>query len=137
MRLRRGTEQRIFFPWENRDGLLRRFRTGRVRPFLIALSVVGFVLLVGVRERRRAGVRQTRATLLDARVAVDSYMAGHDGGCPETLAEVATATGFERGFADAWGRPLRFTCPSHREGLAYDLTSDGPDGKPGGLDRIQ
>ena len=45
MRLRRGTEQRIFFPWENRDGLLRRFRTGRVRPFLIALSVVGFVVL--------------------------------------------------------------------------------------------
>jgi hypothetical protein len=28
-------------------------------------------------------------------------------------------------------------CPSRREGLAYDLSSDGPDGEPGGLDRIE
>jgi general secretion pathway protein G len=137
MRLRRAGEQRIFFPWENRDGLLRRFRSGRVRPLLIGLAVIGFVVLVGARERRRAGIRQTRATLLDARAAVDSYMAAHDGGCPEDMGEVASASGFERPFRDAWGRQLRLSCPSRRQGSAYDLTSDGPDGKPGGLDRIQ
>jgi general secretion pathway protein G len=38
---------------------------------------------------------------------------------------------------DAWGRPFRLVCPSRREGVAYDLSSDGPDGEPGGLDRIE
>jgi len=44
--------------------------------------------LVGVRERRTAGVRQTRATLANTRRAVDAYMADHDGGCPSDLTAV-------------------------------------------------
>jgi general secretion pathway protein G len=137
MRRRRAADQRIFFPWENRGGLWRRFRLGRVRPLLVVLGIVGFVVVVAVRERRRAGVRQTRATLLDARGAVDAYMADHDGGCPETLGAVANYGHFEQAPHDAWGRPLRLTCPGRREGSSYELISDGPDGKPGGLDRIE
>lgn len=137
MRRRRSAEQRIFFPWEARGGAWRRLRLGRVRPLLLVAVLLGLVVMIGVRERRRAGVRQTRATLLDARAAVDGYMADHDGGCPAELDAVVSYGQFERAPRDAWGRPLRLVCPGRREGSSYELMSDGPDGKPGGLDRIE
>ncbi|MBK7580921.1 MAG: type II secretion system protein GspG [Myxococcales bacterium] len=137
MRRRRSKDQRIFFPWEGRGGIVRRLGLGRVRPVLFALSVIGVVVWVGLRERTRAGVRQTRATLNDARAVVDSYMADHDGGCPAELGAVVQGSRFETTPRDAWGRPLRLICPGKREGAAYELMSDGPDGKPGGLDRIE
>lgn len=137
MRRRRPAEQRIFFPWEARGGIWRRLRLGRVRPILLVLLTLGVIVVVTVRERRRAGVRQTRATLLDARAAVDGYIADHDGGCPPDLGAVVSYGNFEQPPRDAWGRPLRLVCPARREGTTYDLMSDGPDGKPGGLDRIE
>jgi general secretion pathway protein G len=94
-------------------------------------------VLIGVRERRRAGIRQTRATLIAARHAVDAYMARSDGGCPAELGAVTEFGAFEAPPRDAWGRPLRLTCPGRFEEAAYELSSDGPDGKPGGLDRIE
>lgn len=132
MRLRRSNDRRIFFPWESRGGFRRWLGLGRARPFVVALVLIGFVVLVGVRERRWSGIRQTRATLLDVRRGIDAWMADHDGGCPPGLRAVA-----ERTPTDAWGRPLRFVCPAHREGAEYELMSDGPDGEPGGLDRIE
>jgi general secretion pathway protein G len=107
-----------------------------MRPVLIALGVLAFVILVGIRERRNAGVRQTRATLVTVRSAVEAYMAEHDGGCPAELAGVLEHGGFEQVPKDAWGRPLRLTCPG-RHDARYELESDGPDGEPGGLDRIE
>lgn len=132
MRRRRSNDQRIFFPWESRGGFRRWLGLGRARPFLLAAVLLGFVVLVGLRERRWSGIRQTRATLLDVRRAVDVWMAHHDASCPPGLEAVV-----ERAPTDAWGRPLRFVCPSPREGAAYELMSDGPDGEPGGLDRIE
>jgi general secretion pathway protein G len=137
MRRRRASDQRIFFPWEGKGGLVRLLRVGRVRPVLIVLAVLGFIIAVAVRERRQAGVRQTRATLLGVRHAVDAYIADNDGGCPPTLAAVAEYGSFREIPRDAWGRPLRLVCPSPHEGASYELMSDGPDGKPAGLDRIE
>ena len=137
MRRRRATEQRIFFPWEGRGGLFRRLRLGRVRLLIGIGLVLAFIAVVAVRERNRSGLRQTRATLIDTRVAVDSYMADHDGGCPQDLGAVMSYGTFTKPPRDAWGRPLRLVCPGRREGSSYELMSDGPDGKPGGLDRIE
>jgi general secretion pathway protein G len=137
MRKSRASDKRIFFPWEGRGGLIRRLRLGRVRPVLLAFVAIAFVVAVGIRERRRAGVRQTQATLLGVRQAVDAYMAEHDGGCPAELTTVADYGNFKEVPRDAWGRPLRLVCPGRREGSAYELMSDGPDGKPAGLDRIE
>ncbi|MBI3202485.1 MAG: type II secretion system protein GspG [Polyangiaceae bacterium] len=136
MRRRRLREPRIFFPWEGKGGLVRRLGLGRVRPVLFGLAVVGVVAWVGVRERNRSGLRQTRATVLDARRAVDAYIAEHDGGCPPDLGAVARTSAAKAPPKDAWGRPLRLVCPGRREGSDYELMSDGPDGLPGGLDRI-
>ncbi len=110
---------------------------GRIRPFLWGALVIGFVWVVGARERKAAGLRTTRARLLQVRHAIDVYMADNDGSCPKKLSLVAQYGGFEKVPTDAWGRSFRFICPSQRPGYDYELMSDGPDGKPGGLDRIE
>jgi general secretion pathway protein G len=131
-------EPRILFPWEARGGLRRFFRLGRLRPFVVIFAVLGFVGLVGARERRASGVRQTRATLLGARRVVEAYLADHDGGCPPSLEAAAAEEAHQESAPhDAWGRPLRLVCPGRWEGARYELLSDGPDGEPGGLDRVE
>jgi general secretion pathway protein G len=134
---RRTTERRIFFPWEGRRGLLRWLKLGQVRPFLWGALVLGLLVLVAVRERRAAGIRQTRSTLDNTRPALDAYLADHDGGCPPSLEAVVEYRNTGQVPRDAWGKPLRLVCPSARDGFAYELMSDGPDGRPGGLDRIE
>jgi len=130
-------EPKILFPWEGRGGLRRFFRLGRLRPYIVILGALSFVTFVGARERRASGVRQTRATLIGARRAVDAYVADHDGGCPPSLEKAVEEAHVEGTPRDAWGRPLRLLCPGRWEGARYELMSDGPDGEPGGLDRIE
>jgi hypothetical protein len=127
----------IFSPWEGRGGLRRLLGGGRVRPVVAVMLVLGFVLLVASRERRQAGIRQTRSTLLGVRSAVDAYMAENAGACPSSLSDVLDFGSFKQVPLDAWGNPLRLVCPARREGERYELLSDGPDGRPGGLDRIE
>ena len=129
--------RRIFFPWEGRGGFRRWLRLGRLRPVLLVLGIGAFVTLVGIRERRSAGIRQTRATLVTVRSAVEGYMADHDGGCPAELAAVLDYGNFKQLPKDAWGRSLRLYCPGRHANARYELESDGPDGEPGGLDRIE
>ncbi|HLV64179.1 MAG TPA: type II secretion system protein GspG [Polyangiaceae bacterium] len=108
-----------------------------MRPILLAIGVVAFIGVVASREQRKAGIRETRATLLGVRKALDAYLADNDGACPPSLEGVLDYATFESVPVDAWGRPLRLICPGRREGERYELSSDGPDGKPGGLDRIE
>ena|SRR5690242_13277450 len=134
---RKNGAQSIYLPWERRGGFTRRLGLARIRPFLVVLVAVSVVVLVGVRERQRTGERSTRAALLVVRRALDAYRADHDGKCPKQLEELESGHYLKELPDDAWGRPLRLACPSRREGVAYDLSSDGPDGEPGGLDRIE
>jgi general secretion pathway protein G len=96
-----------------------------------------FTVLVGVRERRQAGERRTRAVLTEYRQALDAHLAAHEDKCPKSLSAVRESSGLEEPPVDAWGRALRFSCPSNVEGEPYLLSSDGADGLPGGLDRIE
>ncbi len=136
-RIRRGSEKRIFFPWERRGSLVRRLGVRRARPFVWALFGVLLVVAIGVRERRAAGVRRTKAIMHDVRSALDRYLAANDGQCPRRFSQLEKY-GRVRGIPkDAWGNPLRLTCPAPRGDLPYALSSDGPDGHWGGLDRIE
>lgn len=137
IRRRRSVERRIFFPWEGHGGLRRWLGLGRFRPFALAVAAVAIVVVVGLRERKAAGVRETRAVLLDARHAVETYLIDHDGGCPPSVEAVAEHSASGRVPRDAWGRPLRLICPGRRADASFELMSDGPDGIPEGLDRIE
>ncbi|MBN1612269.1 MAG: type II secretion system protein GspG [Polyangiaceae bacterium] len=134
MRRRRSVERRIFFPWEGHGGFRRWLGLGRFRPFALAVGAVVVVVLVGLRERRAAGLRETRASLLRARSGVETYLIDHDGGCPPSLAAIAEDGRVPQ---DAWGRPLRLVCPGRRPDSSFELMSDGPDGIAQGLDRIE
>jgi general secretion pathway protein G len=129
--------QSIYLPWERRRGLSRRLGLSRVRPFALVLGAVLLVILLTYRERQRTGERATRAALSVVRRGLDTYRADHDGRCPKQLDELESAGYLASLPKDAWGRKFRLLCPSRREGVAYDLSSDGPDGEPGGLDRIE
>jgi general secretion pathway protein G len=137
MRRKRQSHQRILFPWDVRVGALRWLLLGRFRLLLTVGGVLLFVTFIAVRERDKSGTRQTRAAILDVRRAVDAYMAEHEGVCPPNLESVAPFMKGKGERRDAWQRPLRLFCPARQLGLAYELTSDGPDGVPGGLDRIE
>jgi general secretion pathway protein G len=108
-----------------------------MRSILTVGATVAFVSLIAVRERERSGLRQTRTAIFDMRRAIERYMAEHEGACPPNLESVAPFVKREGIRKDAWQRPLELLCPGKRAGLAYELMSDGPDGVPGGLDRIE
>jgi len=116
---------------------MRRLGLSRARPFAIGLALLAILVLFGVREQGRTGRRATRASLLVVRRALDAFRADHEGKCPRQLDELESAGYLTRLPDDAWGRPLRLSCPSRRPTVAYDLLSDGPDGEPGGLDRVE
>ncbi len=137
MKRRRGSEKRIFFPWERRGSLVRRLGLRRARPFAWAGAILGLLIMIGVREREAAGERRTRAVMQGVKSALDRYLAANQGRCPrkfEELASYGPTQGIPR---DAWGNPLRLTCPAPRGDLPYLLSSDGPDGLWGGLDRVE
>ena len=139
---RRRRERTIFFPWERR-GLARAFTLPgrRATAWLVVAAAVALLAWIVVRARADRRTRITRASIDHARVAVDTYRADHAGRCPRDLDELV-APGDRPAYLvatplDAWKRPLRFACPSRDPNRPYDLLSDGPDGEPNGLDRIE
>jgi general secretion pathway protein G len=103
---------------------------------VVALAVA-FVVWIRVREERAAGIRATRASITLAYRSVHAYRADHNGACPKDLGALVTG-GYVRDIpVDAWGRELRLTCPGRRDSSSFEISSDGPDGVPGGLDRVE
>jgi general secretion pathway protein G len=134
---RRSEAHRVFFPWEKRRGAFGVLGRARARLIVGALLVLTLVVLVRRREEKLASIRATRASIDVADRSVLSYRADHSGACPRELGELV-ASGYVRDVpVDAWGRPLRLACPGLRDPRGFDVFSDGPDGLPGGLDRVE
>jgi general secretion pathway protein G len=137
MSRRRIETHRVFFPWERRRGAIGVLGRARTRLVVAALLVIAFVVIVRRREEKLASIRATRATIDLADRSIGSFRADHGGACPRELGELV-AGGYARDVPlDAWGRPLRLACPGLRDPRGFDVYSDGPDGLPGGLDRIE
>jgi general secretion pathway protein G len=136
MARRRTREQTIFFPWERGGGFWRR-RGARAKPIAAAAVMIALLLLLGARERRLTGIRSTRATLALVHAGVAAYRADHERRCPPSLATLKAEGYIAIDPVDAWGRPLRLTCPGRKDPEGYDLMSDGPDREIGGLDRVE
>lgn len=137
MARRRQREQTIFFPWERGGGFWRQTGVARARPFAAGLAMMLLLLVLGADERRLAGLRSTRATLSVVHRALEVYRGDHERKCPGSLDELRREGYLAIDPNDAWGRPLRLTCPGRRDREGYDLMSDGPDGEIGGLDRVE
>jgi general secretion pathway protein G len=130
-------EPRVFFPWEKRRGVGAILGRGRVRLALLAVGVVALLMTLRARERSVAEVRATRATITTTMKAIAAWRADHDRGCPGTLADLVSGGYLHHVPRDAWGHPLRVACPGRKDPKGFDVSSDGPDGEPGGLDRVE
>lgn len=137
MTVGKGGEGRVFFPWERRRGLRSVFGRARARQVLFVAASIALFLVLRAREQRAADVRATRAEIGDATRAMSAWRADHDHGCPASLADLVTAGYLHRVPRDAWGHTLRVTCPGRRDPQGFDVSSDGPDGEPGGTDRVE
>ncbi|MBX3215354.1 MAG: type II secretion system protein GspG [Labilithrix sp.] len=135
--MKRQRASKVFFPWERRRGVFGVIGRARVRIVLGVAAALAVVLWIRAREEKAAGVRATRASITTMYRAVASYRADHAGACPKELGELVVG-GYSRDVPlDAWGRPLRLTCPGRRDPLGFEISSDGPDGIAGGLDRVE
>jgi general secretion pathway protein G len=136
MRAKRD-ESKVFFAWEKRRGLRALLARAPTRKGLVVAGGVGAFLFLREREHVAAEVRATRAEIGATSTAVAAWRADHDLACPASLGELVSA-GYLHGVPrDAWGRPLRMSCPGRHDPKGFDVSSDGPDGVPGGTDRVQ
>jgi general secretion pathway protein G len=134
---RRRDEPRVFFPWERRRGVRSLFMRARGRQaLLVAGAVASFAVLSHV-ERRESDVRATRAEITNTRNAVGAWRADHDRACPGSLADLVSGGYLPELPRDAWGRLLRVACPGRKDPRGFDVSSDGEDGEPRGLDRVE
>jgi len=135
--MKRQRASKVFFPWERRRGVFGVIGRARVRIIGGAIVALAVILWIRGREERSAGIRATRASITSMHRAVASYRADHSGACPKELSELVVG-GYSRDIPlDAWGRPLRLTCPGRRDPQGFEISSDGPDGVAGGLDRVE
>ena len=135
--MKRQRASKVFFPWERRRGLFGVIGRARVRIIAGVIVALAVVLWIRGREERSAAIRATRASITTMHRAVASYRADHAGTCPKDLSELVVG-GYSRDIPlDAWGRPLRLTCPGRRDAHGFEISSDGPDGVAGGLDRVE
>jgi general secretion pathway protein G len=130
-------EPKVFFPWEKRRGLRALLGRARARQALLAAGAVAAFVLLRERERHAGNVRATRATITATDKAIAAWRADHEHGCPSALADLVSGGYLHQVPRDAWGRPLHVTCPGRRDPRGFDVSSDGPDGQPGGLDRVE
>ncbi|MCL2725216.1 MAG: type II secretion system protein GspG [Polyangiaceae bacterium] len=133
----RRQPSKVFFPWERRRGLFGVLGRARVRLVVLTICALAVVLWIRSREERAASIRATRASITLAYRAVTSYRADHNGACPKDLGELVSEGYVQDIPVDAWGRALRLTCPGRRDPASFEISSDGPDGLPGGLDRVE
>lgn len=132
-----ASRRKVFFPWEQRRGPFGLLARMRVHYFVGLALVVVFIGWARAREEHAAGVRATRASIAQAMQAVVSFRADHAGACPKALAELVSGGYVREAPIDAWGQSLRLVCPGRRDPSWFELSSDGPDGLPWGVDRVE
>jgi general secretion pathway protein G len=129
--------QKIFFPWERRRGLRSFFLRARAQRWLLVALALGAFAILRHRETHAAEVRSTRAEITTLKQGMWAWRADHDRGCPSSVSELVAEGYLAEVPLDAWGRGLRLTCPGRKAPQDFDVSSDGPDGEPGGLDRVE
>jgi general secretion pathway protein G len=133
----RRQEPKVFFPWERRRGLRSLFMRARGRQALLVVCGVVGLWTVSHLERESSNVRATRAEITSTINAIGAWRADHDRACPGSLADLVSGGYLSELPRDAWGRLLRVSCPGRKDPRGFDVSSDGADGEPRGLDRVE
>jgi hypothetical protein len=131
----RRRESSVLFPWEQKRTWLGSLGRARIRTLVLGAAVLGSLGLLRHREEHAASVRATHAAIDTASRAVFSFRAERQGACPKTWRDVVGAGYLRDVVSDGWGHPLRLVCPGRR--ASFEVLSDGPDGLPYGLDRVE
>ncbi len=134
---RRTTESNVYLPWERKRGLVGRLARTRLRQVLLVALVIVSVFSLRRREEHLASIRATRASIISAYRQLTAFRSDHPGECPKQWNDLVAQGYARRAPTDAWGRPLRMVCPGRRDEHGVDVLSDGPDGLPYGLDRVE
>ncbi len=132
---RRARSRSITYPWET--GLLGRAGRVRVRWAIFGVASLGVLATLASRQHEQDARRQTREAIRKAERAVATYRAERDTSCPGTWNDLVVAGVMKAPPTDAWGHELRLVCPGARARGLYEVLSDGPDGEPYGLDRVE
>lgn len=127
----------VFFPWERRGGLRSMLGRARSRQAVVVVGAVTIFALLHRVERSASDLRATRNRITVTTNAVAAWRADHDRKCPASLADLVNAGYLTELPRDAWGHALRVTCPGRKQPQDFEVSSDGPDGRPGGLDRVE
>ncbi len=124
---------RIYLPWENERGVRGLYAPSRIAKILFLVLTAVAAVWIWRREEERAAVRATRASITTLWHATRSYRADHQGECPRELSDLVAAGYVHRVPFDAWGNAFRLECKAE----LVSVVSDGPDGLPYGLDRVE
>jgi general secretion pathway protein G len=127
----------VFFPWERRHGVRSLFIRARARQVLLVVLALAAFAWLRARQRHVSQVRATRATITTTIDAIGAWRADHEQACPGSPTDLVSGGYLSEVPRDAWGHPLRITCPGRKDPKGFDVASDGPDGLPGGLDRVE
>jgi general secretion pathway protein G len=133
----RRDEPKVFFPWERRRGVRSIFMRARGRQALLVVGGLATFAALSHVEKGASDVRATRAEITNTINAVTAWRADHDRACPGSLADLVSGGYLPELPRDAWGRLLRVSCPGRTDSRGFDVSSDGADGEPRGLDRVQ
>ena len=134
---RRRVESNVYLPWERKRGIVGRIARTRVRQVLVVGAVLASFFLLRRREEHSASIRATRASITTTYRQLAAFRSDHQGECPKQWSDLVAQGYARRAPIDAWGRPLRMVCPGRRDEHGVDVLSDGPDGLPYGLDRVE
>ena len=88
-------------------------------------------------ERRSSDVRATRAEITSTINAVGAWRADHDRACPGSLADLVVRRLPLASCRATLGPPPPGELPGRRDPRGFDVSSDGADGEPRGLDRVE
>jgi general secretion pathway protein G len=99
----------------------------------IIAMIMGGVAVVAFNAFSGAQVDNTYIEVVKIQGHVERYRMQKNK-CPTGMADLKTAGIITKVSKDAWGNDYQIKCPG--ENSAVDVTSYGPDGKPGGNDDI-
>ena len=132
MARRRRQQSSVRLPWEDRRGIRRFFERSRLSIVLgvIVLSVLGLLVTRAARNRQQRS--ETRAVISTVHRAVRRFRTDM-GRCPRDVSELrhpprGRMTYLHAEPRDAWGRPIRLTCPAPDDPDAEEVISSGPSG---------